>query len=98
MSTEIERVEAQLKAAFEGPAWHGPSVLESLQGVSAEAASAHPVAGAHSIWELVLHLQGTYRLVLRRLQGGSSAFMPGEDWPPVPDPTASNWRGAIASL
>jgi hypothetical protein len=28
MSTEIEWLEAQLKAAFEGPAWHGPSVLD----------------------------------------------------------------------
>ncbi len=98
MSSEVERLEAQLKAAFEGPAWHGPSVLEALAGVTPEAASAHPVADAHSIWELVLHLQGTYRLVLRRMEGGRASFMPGEDWPPVPDPTASNWRAAIESL
>ncbi|PYQ46578.1 MAG: hypothetical protein DMF78_26090 [Acidobacteria bacterium] len=53
MSSEIERLEAQLEAAFEGPAWHGPSVLEALDGVTAEGASAHPLTGAHSIWELV---------------------------------------------
>ena len=41
-----------------------PLCLEVLEGVSAEAAAAHPVAGAHSIWELVLHLTGTYRLGL----------------------------------
>jgi uncharacterized damage-inducible protein DinB len=98
MSSEVERLEAQLEAAFEGPAWHGPSVLEALQGVTAESAAAHPIPGAHSVWELVLHLSGTYRLVLRRLQGGTAAFLPSEDWPPVPDPTASNWRDAVASL
>ena len=68
MGHEIERIETQLRLSFEGPAWHGPSVLEALEGVSAEDAAEHPIEGAHSIWELVLHLIGTYRLVLRRLR------------------------------
>jgi hypothetical protein len=41
--------------------------MEAVKDVTAEAAAAHPISGAHSIWELVLHLGGTYRLVLRRL-------------------------------
>ena len=96
--TEIGRLEEQLRLAFEGPAWHGPSVLEALEGVTPEAAHAHPVAGAHSIWELALHLGGTYRLVLRRLGGGAPQLTPAEDWPPVPEPTAANWRDAVHSL
>lgn len=72
MSNELERLETQLRLSFEGGAWHGPSVLEALEDVTPEAAYAHPVAGAHSIWELVLHLGGTYRLVLRRLQGSDA--------------------------
>ena len=31
-SNELVRVEAQLRAIFEGPAWHGPAVLELLTG------------------------------------------------------------------
>jgi len=96
--TEAGRLEEQLLRAFEGPAWHGPSVLEALEGVMPEAAHAHPVAGAHSIWELVLHLGGTYRLVLRRLAGGAPQLTPAEDWPPVPEPTAAHWRDAVDSL
>ena len=100
MSSELERLEAQLRRSFEGGAWHGPSVLEALQDVTPDAAYAHPVADAHSIWELVLHLGGTYRLVLRRLQGNDAPLAPAEDWPPVPSPTASNWtpRTPIVAL
>ncbi len=95
---EIERLEAQLKRSFEGEAWHGPSLLEALEGVTPDAASARPIAGAHSIWELVLHLTGTYQLVLRRLQGDGRQLTPAEDWPAVPEATASNWQVTVGWL
>lgn len=98
MSTELERLETQIKLAFAGPAWHGPSVREALEGVSPEGAQAHPVAGAHGIWELVLHLAGTYRLVLRRLAGEDAQLTPEEDWPEVPAATEAAWRDAVRSL
>ena len=98
MASEIERLVEQLERSFEGGAWHGPSVLEVLQDVTPEAAYAHPVAGAHSIWELVLHLGATYRLVLRRLEGNREMLTPAEDWVSAPEPTASNWSEAIRSL
>ena len=37
---EIERIVDQLRRAFEGDAWSGPSVLELLAGVAAEQAAA----------------------------------------------------------
>ncbi|HMB91618.1 MAG TPA: PQQ-dependent sugar dehydrogenase [Rhodothermales bacterium] len=42
MKTELQRLEEQLERALEGEAWHGPSVLEVLDGVSAHQATAHP--------------------------------------------------------
>ena len=98
MASEVSRLEEQLRRAFEGEAWHGPAVIETLEGVSAEQARAHPVPGAHGIWELVLHLGSTYRLVLRRLRGDGTPLTPAEDWPPVPSPTAGDWREAIRAL
>ena len=98
MRREIERIEEQLHLAFEGPAWHGPSVLEALEGVSSEDADAHPIAGAHSIWELVLHLIAGYRLVLRRLRGDDRQLTAEEEWPLVPAPTAADWQDAIRAL
>lgn len=98
MSSEVERLEEQLRRSFEGEAWHGPAVLEALEDVSPEEAHAHPIAGAHSIWELVLHLAGAYRLVLRRLNGDGVQLSPEEDWPTVPSPTADGWRDAVRTL
>ena len=98
MQTELRRLEEQLRRALEGEAWHGPSVLEALEGVSAEQAAARPIAGAHSIWELVLHLCGTYGLVLRRLGGDGRQLAESEDWPPVPEPSAENWSASIRAL
>ena len=98
MKAELSRLEEQLGRALEGEAWHGPSVLEALEGISAEQAAAHPIAGAHSIWELVLHLCGTYGLVLRRLGGDGRQLTESEDWPSVPEPSAENWSGSIRVL
>jgi uncharacterized damage-inducible protein DinB len=98
MQAELRRLEEQLARALEGEAWHGPSVLEAIEGVSAEQAAARPIAGAHSIWELVLHLCGTYDLVLRRLGGDGRQLAEPEDWPSVPEPSAENWSDAISML
>ena len=98
MRSELERLEEQLRLSFEGEAWHGPSVMEALHGISADDASAHPIAGAHSIWELVLHLAGTYRLVLRRLNGDSRPLSAEEDWPDMPAPSEANWGAAVEEL
>ena len=97
-SNELARLESQLRAAFEGPAWHGPAVLELLRDVTPTEAAARPVAGAHTIWELVLHLTGCYDLVLRRLRGDGRPISPDEDWPPMAKPTDANWQEAIAAL
>lgn len=98
MTGDIVRLEQQLRATLEGEAWHGPSVLEILAGVSAEQAASRPIAGAHSIWELVLHIGSDYTLVLRRLAGDGRQFTPGEDWPACPPATAENWRRAVDTL
>ncbi|MDH4038789.1 MAG: DinB family protein [Candidatus Krumholzibacteria bacterium] len=98
IAREIKRLEEQLKRALEGEAWHGPSVLESLAGVSAHEAAAHPISGAHSIWEIVLHLTTDYGLVLRRLSGDGRQLTPEENWPPCPAATEENWRKAAQDL
>ena len=92
------RIADQLRRAFEGDAWHGPAVLELLRDVGPVEASARPIRGAHTIWELVLHLASTYRLVLRRVRGDGSPLGPEEDWPVAPPPTEERWRDAVEAL
>ena len=94
----LTRIENQLRRGLEGEAWHGPAVFELLSGISPEQAHIQPVPGAHSIWEIVLHLAGAYRLVLRRLRGDRVPYTPEEDWPPVPEPSAEQWRKTCDEL
>jgi putative acetyltransferase len=98
MATELDRIDEQLRASFESGAWHGPSVLEALDGIGAEAACAHPIEGSHSVWELVLHLGGTYDLVLRRLRGDARQLTPEEDWPMPASTSAEAWKDAVRVL
>ena len=73
MKNEAERIADQLKRAFDGQAWHGPSLKESLEGVTVAQAVAHPIPAAHSTWELVAHIAAWEDVVARRLSGEAVA-------------------------
>jgi uncharacterized damage-inducible protein DinB len=93
--SEIQRLADQLKRAVEKDAWHGPSVLETLQGVTAERARAEPVVGSHSIWEIVLHLTAWMKVVRRRVLGERVDQPEEGDWPVVKETAASDWAKAL---
>jgi uncharacterized damage-inducible protein DinB len=95
---DVEILADQIRRAFWGESWHGPSVREVLAGVSAEDAAAHPIAGAHSIWEILLHLTSGYVLVLRRVRGESAQLSAEEEWPPVPEFSSEAWRKSQHTL
>jgi uncharacterized damage-inducible protein DinB len=96
--TEIERLADQLQRAFYRDAWCGPSLLETLEGMSAERAAARPVARAHSIWEIVLHVGGWKRVVHRRLEGEQVKLPKEGDWPEVTDASEQSWQKTLARL
>jgi heme-degrading monooxygenase HmoA/uncharacterized damage-inducible protein DinB len=73
-------------------------VLETLAGVSHEDAAAHPIEGAHSIWELALHLSSDYRLVLRRLTGDGRQLTKEEGWPAPLEATKEAWAETLEEL
>jgi hypothetical protein len=98
MGDELKRLEDQSRRAFEGEAWYGPAVLEILTDVSVEAAASHPIPGAHSIWEIVLHLGAPFRLVVRRSHGHSGSLSAEEDWPVVGAPQVERWLEAVEEL
>ena len=98
--TEIERILDQLKRAFEGNAWHGPSVREVLAGIMAAQAHARPLANAHSIWELVRHIAVWEDVGRRRLTGDRAQIeiSSPEDWPPPEDTSEAAWEQAKDAL
>src|SRR5688572_19487229 len=95
---EIERLADEHRRALRGPSWHGPHVLQVLEGVSAEMASRRPIAGAHTIWEIVRHIEVWDRVVLRRVHGEIFDPTPEEDWPPVPDAGEDAWKRDLAAM
>lgn len=97
--SETKRIRDQLKRAFEGEAWHGPSVCEVLAGVNAEHAAAHPLKDAHSIWELALHICAWERIARRRIEEWVPIEVaPEVDWPPVDDTTEHAWKNVLNRL
>lgn len=96
--TETERIADQLNRAFVGEAWHGPAVMEILAGITPQQAAAHPIAGAHSIWELVLHITAWTNAVLQRLQGDPARLTDAEDFPAVTVSNEQAWEQARETI
>lgn len=95
---DIERIHEELSRAWDRDPWHGPSLVDLLDGVSAAQAAARPIPDAHSIWELVLHLAAWTSEVQRRL-GGAAPALPAEgDWPEVGEPSEQRWAAAREDL
>ena len=95
---ELMRIADLLDRAGHGDAWHGPPVDSTLAGITAEQASARPVAGGHSIWEIALHIAVWDRVVTRRLTGQSFEPSAAQDWPAVTDTSDRAWRSAVGDL
>ncbi len=95
--SEAARIAEQLRRAFDGSAWHGPAVLELLEGVDAATAAARPISDAHSIWELLLHIAVWDQAGLVRLSGKKWQPAGTDNFPIVPTkPTQFAWRKAVA--
>lgn len=97
-NTETTRLAEQLRRAFDGDAWHGPALLELLEDVDAKTAAAKPIAGAHSIWELVLHIAAWDDAAMRRLDGNVWQPEGTDNFPVPPKPTAEAWRKAVGEV
>jgi uncharacterized damage-inducible protein DinB len=96
--TEIERIIDELQREHSGEPWHGSPLREILKGVTAAQATARPVAGGHSIWELVLHIASWKNEVRKRLSGAAASDPEEGDWPEVGETSEERWRQALAAL
>lgn len=97
--TELDGIGDQLRRAFRGDAWHGASLKELLQGVSAREAMARPVADGHTIWELVLHITAWTEIACHRMKGGAVANpTEDQDWPSVTRSDEAGWQRTLQRL
>lgn len=100
--SECKRSALQLASTIDGEAWYGDSLREILGDVTAEQARAHPVPNAHSIWEIVLHLDAWIQLFAGAVQGIAIPRWPGmtkeQDWPNVAEANDEEWQASVRSL
>ena len=96
--SRTKRLANHIERTVTGPMWHGPALFEVLDGVDAKRARTRPIAGAHSIWELVLHVTAWSDIARQRIRGeGVGDPTPEQDWPPVSDADA-DWPRAVERL
>ena len=97
-NSEIPRIVEEIRSAFDGEAWHGPSLMELLADVNAKTAASRPIAGAHTIWELTLHIQAWEEVIRRRLGGEALTVSDAENFPNISDSSEAAWKKALEEL
>jgi DinB superfamily len=102
MNTECNRVADQLASTINGEAWYGDSLRKILEDVTAKQAQAHPIGNAHSIWELLCHVECWVKFALGAVDGVPIPpwpAMPVElDWPGVTDTRDPGWKETVDSF
>ena len=102
MNTECNRIAYALTSAINGDAWYGDSLRKILDNVTARQAEAHPIPNAHSIWELVVHVEAWVKFCLGAVQGTAIPAwqsMPKEqDWPSIIAIGEQAWKQAMNSF
>ena len=89
--SEPARLADLMDRVMTGDPWHAGNARALLDGVTAEDAVRTPVPGAHSIWQLVLHMTGWAREVHARLEGGAAGEPAAGDWPAVSEASSAAW-------
>lgn len=99
MNSECHRIADQLRRAFTGDPWHGSPLHHLLADLTPEQASTRPLASAHTIWELVLHIDLYVRVAIEATQGIAMPKLFGteQDWP-APSDSPEAWSIATDRL
>ncbi|HEX7343462.1 MAG TPA: DinB family protein [bacterium] len=96
--TEPERIAALAESVYHDGGWIEVSLRDLFQSLTAAEAAAHPIAGAHSAWEIALHLAAWHEAVRRRIGGEAVELSDAEDWPAPAAATETNWQAALKEL
>jgi uncharacterized damage-inducible protein DinB len=96
--TATEKLVDFMNRAFWKETWSGPSVMEALEGVDAKMAAAHPIANAHSIWELTLHTAVWKDVGRWRIEGLEKQPTDDENFETITDTSEAAWQKSLERL
>ena len=95
---ETELIVNVFRQTFLGSAWHGPSLMEVLNGVDKTQARARPIEARHTIWEIVNHCSYWMEAVTGALHDETMPdIVSAEDWPSTGE-TNQDWTKAEERL
>ena len=98
-STEVSRIAKLSRHTLDGQPWYGTALCKLLAGVTAEKAAAHPIPGAHSIWQEVLHAITWRKVTIRLLNGEKEPDVTEEEnWPQPSGDSAAAWQQTLDEL
>jgi len=93
-----ERLADLFRAAHDGTTWHGQSLTEVLQNVSAETAATKPIPDYHSIWGYMLHIVNWRVFAIRNLKEETPFIIELNtdlDWSPITDFSKEAWESEL---
>ena len=96
--SEIKEIIEELKNIHGGNAWHGASLKDALEGIAYEQAAAHPLKNAHSVWEIVAHIEGWEGVFRRRLEGQEISEPETGDFPDPAERSETAWTETLNKL
>lgn len=85
----------EIQKAFNGDAWHGNHVMQTLNNVKPNNAFEHFIPNAHSIAEIAMHLTSWTEEVTSRLLGNLALEPAQGDWPIPEEKTPQAWEKII---
>lgn len=98
-TSEVSRIAKLSRHTFDGQPWYGTALCKLLAGVTAEKAAAHPIPGAHSIWQEVLHAISWRNVAIRLLDGETvPPVTEDENWPKPSGDSAAAWQQTLDEL
>ena len=105
MSTESKaeskaaRLADEIRRTIDGDPWHGPCLMETLRGITAEQAVQRVSVESHTIWELSAHIAMWHQEMLAVVAGRAyRSVSEAEQWPPIATTTATAWSELLKSI
>jgi len=93
-----QNLSQKLLTVWNGEPWYGSSSSAILKGVTADQALAHPLPGAQSIWETLLHMTAWTEETTSRMNGEAAKTPDRGDWPAPKGSTQDDWVAAQTDL
>jgi len=98
MYSEVRRIRSLIKSCFNGPAWHGPAVLETIKNIEV-ADLGHRINSSHNIIELVNHMASWKMFIIKKLEGDPEFDVVGDfNFTKIDNPTKEDWKAAKKRL